>query len=367
MEKVHVQLERNVDTSYDIVIGPDLFGGVPQLLSEKPLGNRYIIITDAVVRKTFGDRFAAALQSKGIKADILSFPQGETSKNLKTYGLLAEGAYKIGADRKSAIIALGGGVVGDMAGFVAATYMRGIPYLQIPTTLLAMVDSSIGGKAGVDLSKGKNIMGAFYQPKAVFIDIKLLKELPAAQLKNGLAEVIKHGLIADKELFSSVQKNLKKIFAKNEGVLLDIIKRNCEIKGAIVQEDEREQGKRALVNYGHTVGHALEAITHFKKFFHGEAISIGMAAAGRIAMHSGIFPKPSLDAQNNLLREAGLPVQIPPGISIDGMIELTHQDKKTVDGAIRMVLLKSIGTAISGASVSDTLLKKALSEIQMTS
>src|SRR3989338_5619212 len=325
--KVKVNLNKTVDNSYEIIIGRNLLNKIPSELKKKPLGNKYMIITDSNIEKLFGRKLLQNLRNSGLKADLISLKPGEQSKNLKVFEQLQEKTHALGIDRKSAIIALGGGVVGDIAGFVAASYMRGINYIQIPTSLLADVDSSIGGKVAVDLTSGKNIVGAFHQPKKVYIDASLLKKLPQKELLNGMAEVIKHAAIADKKLFVFLERNMNKILARNEKILMDVIKRNCEIKGSIVERDEKEAGLRKIVNFGHTAGHAIESLTQYKKFTHGEAIAIGMCIAAKISADMKMTGKRDAFRIVKLIENVGLPTQV-PNIPTSKIINELKKDKK---------------------------------------
>ncbi len=366
MSKATVHLEKRVDNSYNIVIEKNLMGKIPGYLKKEELGNEYAIITDSNIEKIFGKKLLKDLNKKGLNACLLSFKAGERNKNLKTAKYLLEQMLKKGLDRNSAVIALGGGVVGDLAGFVAASYMRGIPYIQVPTSLLAMVDSSIGGKVAVDLEGGKNSCGAFYQPKKVFIDISALKSLPEAELKNGMAEVVKHAMIADKKLFVYLEKNLEGIFKRNEPVLEKIIKRNCEIKARIVEKDEKEKNLRKVVNYGHTIGHAIEVLTNYKKFTHGEAIAIGMNYEARIAEKLGYLGSREVERQNLLLKRIGLRIKMPE-FSAKELLRVMRKDKKAVGGKIQIVLPKNIGAMKTvngqyGLNVSEKIIAAVLGE-----
>ena len=358
MEKVNLNLKGN---SYEIVIDRKLLDKISLDLKKKPIGNRYLIITDSNVKKLFGNKLLALMKKSNLQVDLISFKAGEQSKTLKTFEELIEKTQKLGLDRKSAIIALGGGVVGDIAGFVAASYMRGINYVQVPTSLLAMIDSSIGGKVAVDKPKGKNMIGAFHQPKKVYIDVSLLKNLPKKELINGLAEIIKHALIKDKTLFKYIKRNLNKILNKNETTLIELIKRNCEIKARIVEQDEKESGPRKLVNYGHTIGHALETLTNYKKYSHGEAIAIGMAVEALIANKIGMLPKKELTEQNTLLKKTGLSITVPK-IDTNKIIQTLKKDKKVAGGKIEFVLLEKIGKAQYGIKTSNKIIRQAIEE-----
>lgn len=358
MEKVRINLKKAADNSYDILIGSNLLSKIPSDLKNNNIGNKYLIITDTNIEKLFGNKLLTLMKKAGLKADLISFRAGEQSKNLETFQQLIQKTHSLGLDRKSAILALGGGVVGDIAGFAAASYMRGIAYVQIPTSLLAMVDSSIGGKVAVDIPSGKNMVGAFYQPKKVYIDASLLKNLPQKELINGLSEVIKHALIRDKALFIFINRNLNKILDKDETTLINLIKRNCEIKGDIVEKDEKEAGLRKLVNYGHTVGHAIETLTNYKKFSHGQAIAIGMAVAGKISNNLGMLSKSELELQNKLLKRAGLSIKLP--LAPNKIIKELPKDKKAVSGKAEFVLLEKIGKAKYGIKVPNNIMLKSM-------
>lgn len=363
MEKITVAFKRTVDSSYPIIIGCGILEQLPAMLEREPLGARYAVITDQFVEKLFGSNLIEELQKLNILADMISLKPGEHNKRLTTYGEVAEKLFALGHDRKSCILSLGGGVIGDLAGFLAATYMRGINYAHIPTTLLAMADSSIGGKVGIDLRQGKNILGAFHHPKKVFIDPLLLADLPKTEMQNGLAECAKHGLVADKGIFDFIKKNLSGIFGKGPAVLTELVARNCALKASIIQEDEKEHGKRALVNYGHTVGHALEAITHYKKYSHGQAVSIGMHAAAIISHRMGCLEKKDLDAQQELLEKIGLP-SILPDVPLEKLLAIMRKDKKSANGKINFVILEGIGRGNYGVNVPEQLILACLAEAQ---
>jgi 3-dehydroquinate synthase len=248
--------------------------------------------------------------------------------------------HKVGRD--GAVIALGGGVVGDVAGYVSATYNRGIPYIQVPTTLVACVDSAVGGKTGVDTPHGKNLIGAFHQPWRVYIDVNTLKTLPENEIRGGLAEVIKYGVIKDEKFFGFLEKNIKRVFSFNTGALIHIVKRSCEIKGEVVELDEKESNLRKILNFGHTIGHAIENLSGYK-ISHGEAISMGMVAEGKIAVELGLWQKDELERLISLLKRAGLPVNLPTTLDLKQMMDTMKLDKKARGGKIEMVLPRRIG------------------------
>ncbi|MFC1768136.1 3-dehydroquinate synthase [Nanoarchaeota archaeon] len=342
MEVVNVNLKKRVDNSYPIYIGSNLTKFISSDLKKKKFGNQYLIISCTTSGKLFGKKLLQSLRKKGLIANLLIFKEGEQNKNLRTYSKIIEKVNTYGLDRKSAIIALGGGIPGDVAGLVAATYMRGINFIQIPTTLLAMVDSSIGGKVGVDLKYVKNAAGAFHHPKAVYIDTAYLKTLPPRQLSCGLAEVIKYGVIYDEKFFNSLDRRIKNIRKKEN--LIYIIKKSCKIKSTIVQKDEFEENLRVIVNYGHTVGHAIESLSNYRSFNHGEAISIGMNVAARISNLLGLMSKKDIKRQNDLIVKAGLPIKFPK-INTNAVINELHKDKKAYGNNIVFTLPEKIGKA----------------------
>jgi 3-dehydroquinate synthase len=265
-----------------------------------------------------------------------------------------------GVDRRSVVVALGGGVVGDLAGFVAATYMRGIPYVQVPTTLLAAVDSSVGGKVAVDLPEGKNLVGAFYQPRLVVIDPEVLASLPPRELRAGLAEVVKHGVILDAEFFAYVEAHADGILAQEAAVLAAVIRRCCELKARVVSADERDEGLRAILNYGHTFAHALETVTGYQRFRHGEAVALGMVAASLLAEEMGKVAPEVTRRQVALLRRLGLEVRLPAEFRLDELLACFRRDKKTLSGRLRFVLPVGLGEVEVVAEPGEELIGRAL-------
>jgi len=319
------------------------------------------LLTDKTVLKLHGQSVIKALETTGKKVSLLTLPVGEKTKSLniieRGYQFLLEN----NIDRKGLICALGGGVVGDVAGYLAATYLRGIDYIQLPTTLLAQVDSSIGGKVGVNLSGKKNMVGSFYQPGAIISDVALLKSLPPAETRNGMAEVIKYGLAMDDELFRLLDQKKEAEFTTVE--LQDIVMRCCRLKAGIVEIDEREQsGQRAILNFGHTVGHALEAATKLQKLSHGEAVAIGMVAAARISAQVGMLDRSNITKIESLLARFGLPVRC-QGVNPDDLMEATRFDKKTTGGQTGWVLLEGIGKGVVNQTVAENIVRKALREV----
>jgi len=319
------------------------------------------LLTDKTVLKLHGQSVIKALETTGKKVSLLTLPVGEKTKSLRT----VERGYKFllenNMDRKGLICALGGGVVGDVAGYLAATYLRGIDYIQLPTTLLAQVDSSIGGKVGVNFGGKKNMVGSFYQPGAIIVDVALLKSLPPAEMRNGMAEVIKYSLAMDDELFRLLGQKKEAEFTTAE--LQDIVMRCCRLKAGIVEIDEREQtGKRAILNFGHTAGHALEAATKLQKLSHGEAVSIGMVAAARISAQVGRLDRSNTAKIENLLAKFGLPTRF-EGVNPDDLMEATRFDKKTAGGQTGWVLLEGIGKGIVNQPVEEGIIRKVLREV----
>lgn len=343
MTRIKVNLRKMQDNSYNIYIENNAFSKIAGDLKKKPIGNRYAVITDSNVKSIFGKQLMKHLKRKGLDACMIDFPPGERNKRLKTIESIQEQMLAKGIDRGSAVIAFGGGVAGDVAGFAAASYMRGIPFIQLPTSLLAMVDSSVGGKVGVNLPSGKNSSGAFRQPEAVYIHLNALKSLPEREMRNGMAEVVKHAVMADKKLFSFLEKNVGKIMGRDMKILGKVIKRNCEIKGRIVEKDELEKNLRKTVNYGHTIGHALEVLTNYRKYSHGEAIAIGMNAAALISEKMDLMNSGDVERQRLLLERIGLPTKIPKNISNTRILVELKKDKKAINGVEKFVLPKKIG------------------------
>ncbi len=350
MEKVKVNLKKVEDKSYEIIISEGILGQIQSDLKKKELAHSYAIITDSRVASLYGEELLEQFRRAELVTHLIAFPTGEEHKNRETKATLEDGMLKLQMGRDSAIIALGGGVVGDVAGFVAATYNRGIPYIQAPTTLVACVDSSIGGKTGVDTSFGKNLVGAFHQPFRVYIDIRTLRTLPETELREGLAETIKYGVIRDVKLFEFLEDRIEGVFSFDTEVLIHIIKRGCQIKGEIVELDERESNLRKILNFGHTVGHAIENLSNYT-ISHGKAISMGMVAEGKIAMEMGLWRRNEFDRLSLLLARAGLPTKIPDSLDINLIMERMKLDKKARGGKIEMVLPGKLGemAAVDGS------------------
>jgi 3-dehydroquinate synthase len=347
--------------SYEIKIGTDRLAQLGKECARLGLGRRYAIISDRNVAALYGKAADRAFVKEGFESVLITVLAGETAKSLKTaqscYDQLA--AHRL--ERKSFIVALGGGVVGDLAGFVAATYLRGIAFVQVPTTLLAQVDSSVGGKVGVNLKAGKNLVGAFHQPRLVLCDLDTLATLPLREYRAGLAEVIKYGIIYDVAVFKRLERDMPKLLLRDPQTLAAIIARCCEIKADVVRQDETEDGLRAILNFGHTIGHALEAISHYGKYLHGEAISIGQVAAARLSARVSGLPEHSVERIANLFRQAGLPTEMQLSVAQQQRLFSAMQlDKKVSDGEIKFVLAKRIGQVEFGHKVSRTLIEQTL-------
>ncbi len=305
--------------------------------------SRTIVIVDATVAGLYGEAALASLRAAGLVADLITFPAGEESKCLDQAMRLYDALVDRRADRRSAVVALGGGVTGDLAGFVAATFMRGIPYVQVPTTVLAQVDSSVGGKTGVNHPRGKNLIGAFHQPRLVYSDLTTLRSLPAEELRNGMAEVIKHGVIRDAAYFDYVEAHASEIKALDMPVLYRVIGGSCRIKAAVVAADEREAGLRAILNFGHTAAHAIETLTGYGRYGHGEAVAMGMTVANRLGTDLLGFPHEQAQRVEAALRALGLRTRF-PDLDADTVVEAMFGDKKAQAGTLRFVLPEAIGT-----------------------
>ena len=340
---VRVPLIGHRDASYDILIKAGLVQQLDTILTEYCPAAAYAVISDSHVAKLYGEDVLKRLSAIGHRAELLTFPAGEWNKTRDTWASLSDRMLAAQYGRDCAVIALGGGVVNDVAGFVAATYLRGVPLVQVPTSLLAMIDSSIGGKTGVDVPAGKNLLGAFHQPRVVVADPDLLGSLSSAQLAAGLAEAVKHGVIADAEYFAFLEAEYAAIFAKHAPALERLVRRSVEIKAAVVAQDEREQGRRAILNFGHTVGHAVETTSKYE-VLHGEAVAIGMVYEGRLAESLGIAAAGTVQRIMRVLERLHLPTERPDGSQVDDLIAAMRTDKKVRAGEIRFALPTAIGS-----------------------
>lgn len=337
------------ERTYPIVIGSGLLGGGFDL-SEHVAGQDCLIVSNETVAPLYLDKLTACLD--GVSVETISLPDGEQHKTLDTVTSILDKLVASGANRDTTVIALGGGVVGDIAGFAAATYMRGVAFIQVPTTLLAQVDSSVGGKTGVNHPGGKNLIGAFHQPRIVLIDTDTLDTLPDRELRAGIAEVIKHGAIADVAFFSWLEGNMDALLAKDADALAHAVQRSCEIKAGVVAEDEREAGRRAILNFGHTFGHAIENCLGYGEWLHGEAVAAGMVMAAELSR----LDDSEAARIRALISNGGLPVA-PPGVGAEKLLQAMGRDKKVLNKALRFVLLKQLGDACVTTEYDDALLQ----------
>ena len=362
METVHVNLGSR---SYDIFVGHGILDRVGVSYRRLELGAKAAIVTNPTVADLYLEPVKRSLEAVGVTVHVVTVPDGEEYKTLKTVGEIHGSLMQAGLDRTSCVVTLGGGVVGDMAGFVAATYMRGIDFVQVPTTVEAQVDASVGGKTAVDHDFGKNMIGAFHQPRLVLIDTEVLFSLPKRDVRSGLAEVIKHGLIRDEELIAFLDKKMEQVAGLEiEADELDwLIARNCRIKAGVVEADETEKGLREILNYGHTIGHAIESASNFR-LRHGEAIALGMIAVGKIAVDRGVCDGATMELQNQLLRRAGLGVW-DSGVTESDVFERMASDKKVREGVIRFVLLEGVGKPVHRDDVTREEIEAGLAYVKM--
>jgi 3-dehydroquinate synthase len=354
-----VRVDVNAGTRASTIwIGHGVIDRAKALLDAHRAGGRRFIVSSPVIWRFHGETIARALGA----GDPILIPDGERYKNLQTVSRIYEALIRAGADRGSTIVAVGGGVIGDTAGFAAATFLRGVTLVHVPTTLLAQVDSSIGGKVGVNLALGKNLIGAFHQPAVVLIDPLLLGTLPRREFRSGLYEIVKYGMIASRDLFDRVTHDTKAIFAREESVLVPVIVESCRIKADVVTRDERESDLRRILNYGHTVGHALEAVTKYRRFRHGEAIAFGMLAAADLAVARGALAERERQALARLITQLG---PLPPiaDLSISEVLEAIRRDKKVVDGKLHFVIAIQIGATITIDDVTEDELKAVLERL----
>ena len=347
------------DRSYEIHIGAGMLARAGDFVSAVG-GSRGFVMTHPVIARLHGETLARGLEA--LQVETILVPAGERQKSLRRASALWDELLRRGADRSSVVIAFGGGVIGDLAGFVAATYMRGVPYVQIPTTLLAQVDSSVGGKVAINHPAGKNLIGAFHQPRLVVADVSVLSTLRARDYREGLAEAVKTAVIADADLFDWLERNAVALSRRNVSPVSHLVRRCCEIKAEVIRADERDSGPRAILNFGHTVGHALESITGYRRLRHGEAAAMGMVAAARIARLLGLLPGECEERLARLLSSFRLPTGI-PGTPAGAILDAMRFDKKSVGGVPRFVLPRAIGEMELGFAVPEALLRRALKEV----
>ncbi len=347
------------ERSYDIEIGEGNLSGIASFLQARRAAEHVVVVTDSNVDPLHADKLADRLTEESLEAHVLVIDAGETSKSPEVAQDLWETMLQEGVDRQSIVLAVGGGVVGDLAGFVAATFARGLDFFQVPTTLLAQVDSSVGGKVGVNLPGGKNMVGAFWQPRGVVIDVDVLSTLPDREFRAGLAEVVKYGVIMDADFFSYLEANSDAINQRDSTTLRHIIARSCQLKAEVVQADEREEsGRRAILNYGHTFCHAIEAATNYQGVLHGEGVAIGMVCASRLAESQGFVTADDTRRQIEVLQKLHLPVECPSELDGEELMQLMWRDKKVQAGQLRFVLPKRIGeVALVGDLPAEAILK----------
>ncbi|WP_019613549.1 3-dehydroquinate synthase [Psychromonas ossibalaenae] len=354
MDKLIVDLG---ERSYPISIGENLLEQ-PELFSSAISGKKVMIVSNDVVAPLYLQACKETL--KDFQIDEIILPDGEKFKNIETFESILSALLAKKHARDTTIVALGGGVIGDMAGFAAACYQRGVPFIQVPTTVLSQVDSSVGGKTAVNHPLGKNMIGAFYQPKAVIIDINCIKTLPEREFAAGMAEVIKYGIIYDSAFFSWLETNVEAIKAQQPQALIYMIKRCCEIKAEVVAQDEKEHGIRALLNLGHTFGHAIEAEQGYGNWLHGEAVAAGMVLAGKTALILGLIDRPQVEQIMRLIKQFDLPLSAPESMDYEHFAEHMQLDKKVQDGKLRLVLPTSIGTSELISNVSEAVLRSVI-------
>jgi 3-dehydroquinate synthase len=355
MQKIRVELG---ERSYNITIGNGILKDIGRTIEKFEFSNKVALISNPTVYDLYGKTVSESLKASGYDLTEVILPDGEEYKSLASTEKIYEALLKVKLDRKSALFALGGGVIGDITGFAASTYMRGIDFIQMPTTLLAQVDSSVGGKTGVNHPLGKNMIGAFWQPRLVWIDTATLKTLPRREFLSGFGEVIKYGVIWDEDFFAYLESNRDKILSLDNEALIHIIRRSCEIKSEVVSKDERESGLRAVLNYGHTIGHAIETITGYKEYLHGEAVAMGMHLEAKLSNHFGLIKKKAVARIKALIDSYGLPSEMPDEILINDLMEKMQIDKKTVGGKMHFVLPEKVGAVRIHSGITSEDMKK---------
>ena len=351
--------------SYQIAIAPSSLDQLGEHMAGLKLGKKVLLVSNPMIFKHYGERAIASLKAHGFDVSSCTLPPGERYKTLNSLQKIYDTALENRLERSSTMVALGGGVIGDMTGFAAATWLRGINVVQVPTTLLAMVDSAIGGKTGVNHPQGKNLIGAFHQPRLVLIDPLVLKTLPMREFRAGMAEVIKYGIIWDAQLFAQMEesKRLDQLRYLKPELLDTILTHSCQAKADVVSKDEKEGGLRAILNYGHTIGHAVESLTGYRVVNHGEAVAIGMVAAGQIAVALGMWQKADTERQHALIQKTGLPTQLPTGVDIEAIIEALQTDKKVMEGKVRFILPTQLGAVTITDQVPSDTIRHVLQEM----
>lgn len=344
------------ERGYPILLGDDLLGA-PRLL-EPYVGTQALVVSNAAVAGLYLDKVRRSLSSAD-QVDVVEIGDGERFKTLETYATVLDRLVERRHNRSTTVVALGGGVVGDVAGFAAATYQRGVGLVQIPTTLLALVDSSVGGKTAVNHPAGKNLVGAFHQPQAVIADVGVLATLPEREFRAGLAEVVKYGIIADAAFFGWLESHMDDLLSRNPASLIHAIRRSCEIKAAVVAGDEREQGRRVILNFGHTFGHAIEAVTAYERFLHGEAVAAGMVMAMDLSIRLGRSNDQDAKRVRRLIERSGLATEA-MDVDVEAMLDAMGMDKKVMDGRLRLVVCDGIGAASVTGDVPEPTLRQAI-------
>ena len=353
------------DDSYPIWVGKGLISQVGGLISEQiDSPSKVAIIADTRVAELFGDQMTEGLRPVVNSPIWITVPAGDQNKSIEWFIRVQDALIEHQLDRQSVIIAFGGGVIGDLAGFVASTYMRGIRWIQVPTTLLAQVDASVGGKTAINHSRGKNLIGSFHQPKLVLIDVETLDYLPEREVRCGLVEIIKHGVIMDESLFELVEQNLSDLLSLKTDILIEVIAKSCRNKAWVVENDEKERNLRATLNYGHTFGHAIETLTDYHQCRHGEAVAIGMNCAAQLSVNLELLHPTDLVQQNRLLQAVGLPLNLSDlsleSISAEDLLQTMYLDKKSSRGTLKLVLVQKIGQAKIHQDISDSEILKAI-------
>lgn len=356
MRKVRVEIG---EKSYDIAIGRDLSGEITNFIKGRKYSRSALVVSDTHVAPLFGNGVLEVLRAAGLEPVLVEIPAGEASKSFAVAEQLYTKAIEQGLDRKSPVFALGGGVVGDITGYIAATYMRGVPFIQIPTTLLAQVDSSVGGKVAINHPLGKNLIGAFYQPDAVFCDMTMLSRLPRREISTGLGEIIKYGIIRDETLFTYLEQHTEEVLQGDVESCAYMVMRSCEIKAEVVSKDEKEGGLRRILNYGHTIGHTIEKETNYTTYNHGEAVAIGSIGAALISRALGLVDDVFVDRLRRLTEALKLPTRA-PGLTVKSMYGDIFHDKKTIGGKVSWVLTEGLGKTIVRDDVPEMVIKSAM-------
>lgn len=364
MDTTEVNVLANRDDAYSIHVGADIIDRIGEWCKKHGLGERALIITDTHVAPLYLGRVVASLERASFSPHTVVVPAGENEKNWQRAGQLLDECVQAQLERTSFIVALGGGVIGDLAGFVASVYMRGIRFVQVPTTLLAQVDASVGGKVAVNHPQGKNLLGAFHQPSLVISDTSLLNTLSDRELRAGMAEVVKHGLIRDRALYEYIRAHPKRFLTRDPEALQRAVVDSCRIKSAIVERDEKEQGERAVLNFGHTVGHAIEAAAGYGTYTHGEAIAVGMVAEAMLSAGWGDVTEQDVHTLCTVLRSLQLPTQLPANLA-EKAVHYVMRDKKVQEGTLRVALLRNIGRADINDTISLEQISRVLTALQL--